>query len=479
MPVAVAPIVLWQLGRAGRAGSRRAAAFVACSPRRTSRGCSSSRRSRARRGATTGSTTATGSTSCRCGSWASCCGSPPASAARRRGRDRRGRHAGAGARPAVRAAGERSRDRHRPGRALVADRVGARRAGAASARLALRALRAGAARGDVPPPRGIAVVALPLAVAGTFAAMSWFAWQRIIEAPEDKVFAGGLDRAWIDDRIPHNASVTKLYVDTAAGRRSSATRSSSPSSSTRRSIVRSTSTGRSRRDPAAERRRHLVGPPRAGPRQAPSSRIRLHTARPRAEGRRMPRDRANLALWRTDGPVRVVGASSNDALRRAVWLPDGPRGQPRVNSSTRPSPPGPGGSRSAGGRQYAAVRLGPDHDPPRTQLIGILACRMRGRGANGRCALGGDLSQQESTVERMLEQEVVARAVDPGDVAGRDRLLVDDLLEQRAAPRTGRSPSTRSRPPRRGGHPRRCRLAGRRRSGARCASLRGLRRRAS
>src|SRR6185312_10550367 len=50
-------------------------------------------------------------------------------------------------------------------------------------------------------------------------------------------------------------------------------------------------------------------------------------------------------------------------------------------------------------RQYAPVRLRPDHDPTRTQLIRIVACRARGRGANFWCALAGDLSHQESTVE--------------------------------------------------------------------------------
>ncbi len=31
--------------------------------------------------------------------------------------------------------------------------------------------------------------------------MSAFAWERLIEAPEDRVFAGGLERAWIDERL--------------------------------------------------------------------------------------------------------------------------------------------------------------------------------------------------------------------------------------------------------------------------------------
>jgi hypothetical protein len=34
----------------------------------------------------------------------------------------------------------------------------------------------------------------------------------MIGAPEDRVFEGGLARSWIDERIPPNAEVWKLYV---------------------------------------------------------------------------------------------------------------------------------------------------------------------------------------------------------------------------------------------------------------------------
>ena len=36
----------------------------------------------------------------------------------------------------------------------------------------------------------------------------------MIGAPEDAVFAGGLERAWIDELVPEDASVTKLYLET-------------------------------------------------------------------------------------------------------------------------------------------------------------------------------------------------------------------------------------------------------------------------
>ena len=118
--------------------------------------------------------------------------------------------------------------------------------GPASGGLALALFVVGLLAATFLLPRGIARLALPAAVAVRFVAMSYFAWQRIVDAPEDLVFAGGLDRAWIDDRVATDASVTKLYVDTSCGSALEGTRSSSRSSSTRRSIGLLTSRARSR-----------------------------------------------------------------------------------------------------------------------------------------------------------------------------------------------------------------------------------------
>ena len=56
--------------------------------------------------------------------------------------------------------------------------------------------------------------ALPAAVLAGFAVTSVLAWERLVDAPENDVFAGGLERAWIDERVPEGARVTKLYLVT-------------------------------------------------------------------------------------------------------------------------------------------------------------------------------------------------------------------------------------------------------------------------
>ena len=53
---------------------------------------------------------------------------------------------------------------------------------------------------------------------------SVLAWERLIDAPEDAVFAGGLERSWIDDAVAADASVTKLYIETPRARRRRSTR---------------------------------------------------------------------------------------------------------------------------------------------------------------------------------------------------------------------------------------------------------------
>ena len=218
VPVAVAPIVLWALDGPGAQDRGRRPRSWRCSPPRTSPGSSSSPRSRAARGASTGSTTVTGSTSSRSGSSGSSSGSTRPAAATPRDRDRGRRSARAPADPAVRPARERGGHRHRPGRALGADRGGA---GWARAGVGPPRPRASSSSGSSPRHssyrEGSPASRCPLAVAASFAATSYFAWERMIGAPEDQVFAGGLERGWIDERLPADASVTKLYADTSCG----------------------------------------------------------------------------------------------------------------------------------------------------------------------------------------------------------------------------------------------------------------------
>src|SRR4029079_15374272 len=89
--------------------------------------------------------------------------------------------------------------------------------GPASGRLALGVFVLALLAATFLLPRRIARMALPVAVAATFAAMSYFAWERMVGAPEDLVFAGGFERAWIAERVVSDATVTKLYADTACG----------------------------------------------------------------------------------------------------------------------------------------------------------------------------------------------------------------------------------------------------------------------
>ena len=168
-------------------------------------------------------------------------------------------------------------------------------------------------------PRRIARIALPVVVAVSFAATSTFAWERLIDAPEDLVFAGGLERAWVDARLPDDARVTKLYVDTSCG--SALERHALFLTEFFNSTVdRAAYIGDSvpdglpieRVDVAASGALERSGRPFVADYVFTQTGIEL-------DGRRIAEGTAaGLVLWEVDGPVRVVGASSNAALRREL-----------------------------------------------------------------------------------------------------------------------------------------------------------------
>lgn len=167
------------------------------------------------------------------------------------------------------------------------------------------------------PPR-IARVALPVAVAAVFAASSYFAWVRMIDAPEDEVFAGGLARNWIDARLPDDATVTKLYLDRSCG------------SALERHALYLTEYFNSTVDRGAYIDDTVPdGLPSDRVDVAKSGALELSPGnalqadyvftQPGVElaGRRVAEGTAaRLVLWHVGGPVRVVGASSDDQLRR-------------------------------------------------------------------------------------------------------------------------------------------------------------------
>jgi hypothetical protein len=149
-----------------------------------------------------------------------------------------------------------------------------------------------------------------------FAMTSVLAWERLIDAPEDAVFAGGLERTWIDGAVPKDATVTKLYLDTDCG------------SALERHALFLTEAFNEAVDRAA-----YIGD--SVPDGLPIERVDVGSdgalglspgdplvadyvfTQPGIEltGERLATGtNADLVLWRTDGPVAVVGATSNDEL---------------------------------------------------------------------------------------------------------------------------------------------------------------------
>jgi hypothetical protein len=167
-------------------------------------------------------------------------------------------------------------------------------------------------------PRRIARVALPVAVAAVFAASSYFAWERMVAAPEDDVYAGGFERNWIDERLSDDATVTKLYLDTSC------------SSALERHALYLTEYFNSTIDSGAYIDDSVPdGLPSERVDVAKSGALELSPGNAlhadyvftqpgiQLAGRRVAEGTAaRLVLWHVDGPVRVVGASSDEQLRR-------------------------------------------------------------------------------------------------------------------------------------------------------------------
>ena len=157
-----------------------------------------------------------------------------------------------------------------------------------------------------------------MAVAATFAAMSYFAWERMAGAPEDLVFAGGFQRTWIDERVSKNDTVTKLYADTTCG------------SALERHAIYLSEFFNSTVDRAAYLRGSVPdGLPIERVDVARSGELETSPGKPliadyvftqpgiELAGRRVAEGTAaRLVLWHVGGPVRVVGATSNAQLRQ-------------------------------------------------------------------------------------------------------------------------------------------------------------------
>ena len=169
----------------------------------------------------------------------------------------------------------------------------------------------------VPRRAGLALAGAVLAI---FAVTSVLAWERLIDAPEDAVFAGGLKRSWIDESVPDDARVTKLYIDTECG------------SALERHALFLTEAFNDTVDRAAYIADSVPdGLPIERVDVSSNGALDLSPGHPlvaeyvftqpgiELQGERVATGtNAELVLWRTDGPVVVVGATSNGDLRAAV-----------------------------------------------------------------------------------------------------------------------------------------------------------------
>ena len=168
-------------------------------------------------------------------------------------------------------------------------------------------------------PRRLGLL-VPAAVLAVFAVTAVLAWDRMIGAPEDAVFAGGLERAWVDELVPEDARVTKLYLESAP----------CPASATTRHALFLTEFFNSTVDRAA----HLGD---SIPDGLPIDRVEVEDGRVvlpngasleaeyvltqpgiELDGRRVGTGTsAGLVLWETDGAVRTAGARTTADVRTA------------------------------------------------------------------------------------------------------------------------------------------------------------------
>lgn len=161
-------------------------------------------------------------------------------------------------------------------------------------------------------------LALPAAVLAGFVAMAVPAWERILDAPEDAVFAGGLERGWIDSRLPDDARVTKLYIESARCGTSTVTRHALfLTEFFNETVDRAAYIGDSTPDGIPLPRVELE-----------DGRFVLESGQPlladyvytqpglELDGRRLATGTAaGLVLWETGGAVRAIGARTTDDVR--------------------------------------------------------------------------------------------------------------------------------------------------------------------
>lgn len=163
-------------------------------------------------------------------------------------------------------------------------------------------------------------LALPVALLVVFGATAILAWDRIIDAPENAVFEDGMERAWIDDRLGEDATVTKLYLESELCPASARTRHALfLTEFFNASVDRAAYIGDSVPDGLPIDRVEVEDGSLVLPSGAPLTADYVVTQPGIGlEGERLGTGTtAGLVLWETGGEVRVAGAETSADVRTA------------------------------------------------------------------------------------------------------------------------------------------------------------------
>ena len=159
----------------------------------------------------------------------------------------------------------------------------------------------------------------PSVLLATFATTATLAWERIADATENAVFAGGLERQWVDDLLPDGTSVTKVYLVSTDCPASAVTwHSLYLTEFFNRSLERAAYIGESIPDGLPIRRVDVASGGGLVDEAGDPLEADYVVTQPGIElaGEELGRGTAaNLVLWRTESPVRVVGAARTDDVR--------------------------------------------------------------------------------------------------------------------------------------------------------------------
>lgn len=159
----------------------------------------------------------------------------------------------------------------------------------------------------------------PSVLLATFATTATLAWERIADATENAVFAGGLERQWVDDLLPDGTSVTKVYLVSTDCPASAVTwHSLYLTEFFNRSLERAAYIGESIPDGLPIRRVDVASGGGLVDEAGDPLEADYVVTQPGIElaGEELGHGTAaNLVLWRTESPVRVVGAARTDDLR--------------------------------------------------------------------------------------------------------------------------------------------------------------------